>query len=252
MSIASCNKDNPNEPVNTTPAKYTIMFYGSGGGNVDCMLDGGIKDYVKAMGMGNKDVRFAVMWNMSKTDKSYSEYEKQQMIGEWGKCYRYELTDKTDLTKEGYKQYIYKNASEVPMYKQSTLTEYINWVKKNVPAENYIFVPTDHGGGFDLDHEMLTKAIDDARVTAITGINRMDAGGNYVMPKHGGYSVGISIYSKAKDETYQKHGANYTSSAFDAATQWSKWFDVNQISVMDGNNLNPCNDSSWELFWLED
>lgn len=31
--------------------------------------------------------------------------------------------------------------------------------QENVPAENYIFIPTDHGGGFDLDHETLTKAI---------------------------------------------------------------------------------------------
>lgn len=120
MSTISCNKDNSTDvPANTTPAKYTIMFYGSGGGNVDNMLEGGVKDYLKAMGIGNKDVRFAVQWNMSKTDGAYTDYKKQQMIGEWGKCYRYELTEKTDLTKEGYKQYIYKNASEVPMYKQS-------------------------------------------------------------------------------------------------------------------------------------
>ena len=102
VSFVSCNKDNSTDgPVNTTPAKYTIMFYGSGGGNVDGMLEFGIQNYLKAMGVGNKDVRFAVQWNMSKTGEHYSDYEKNQLIGEWGKCYRYELTDKTDLTKEG-------------------------------------------------------------------------------------------------------------------------------------------------------
>ena len=392
---------------------------------------------------------------MSKTGEHYSDYEKNQMFGEWGKCYRYELTDKTDFTKEGYKQYIYKNASEVPMYKQSTLVEFINWVKKNVPAENYIFIPTDHGGGFDLDHETLTKAIiyddnhnlkglscktvaaafketdthlkailwfgclmgqlevltevapicdyqfasshvsrtvmevvsdliegintypddfekaaklqkdklekiyiecfkdipdekdasilhqencdfscwrsnkiagindevkklagflvkyyktdekdnidmathqvylfekdgsyadlldipynlqknikgeaafkevgtllesltkaiNDARVTAIVGANRVDKGGVCILPEHKAFSIGISIYSKEKDEPYQKYGANYISSAFNAATQWSNWLDINQASVMDGINLNPCNDSIWELYWLVD
>lgn len=435
--------------------KYTIMFYGSGGGNVDGMLEFGIEEYLKAMNVGNKDVRFAVQWNMSKTGEAYSDYEKKQLVGEWGKCYRYELTDKTDLTKEGYKKYIYKNASEVPMYKQSTLVEYINWVKKNVPAENYIFVPTDHGGGFDLDHETLTKAIiyddnhnlkglscktvkaafqetnthlkaivwfgclmgqievltetapicdyqfasshvsrtimqvvsyliegintypddfekaaklhkeklediyvqcfqnipdekdasilhqencdfscwrsnkiaginaevkklasflvknyktdekdnidmathqvylfekdnayadlldipyalrknikgeaalkevdeliksltkaiDDARITAIVGANRTDAGGVCILPEHHAYSIGISMYSKELDKSYKDYGASYTSSAFNAATQWSRWIDVNQTSVMDGKNLNPCNDSIWELYWLVD
>lgn len=45
-------------------------------------------------------------------------------------------------------------ASEVPLYKTATLVEYINWVKQNVPAENYIFMPMNHGGGLDLSEEV--------------------------------------------------------------------------------------------------
>ena len=29
------------------------MFYGSGGGNVDGMLEGGVQQFLKAMGLGN-------------------------------------------------------------------------------------------------------------------------------------------------------------------------------------------------------
>lgn len=80
----------------------------------------------------------------------------------------------------------------------------------------------------------------------------MDAAGVCVLPEHHAFSIGISIYSKEKDKPYQKYGSNYTSSAFNTATQWSNWLDINQTSVMDGNNLNPCNDSVWELYWLVD
>ena len=99
----------------------------------------------------------------------------------------------------------------------------------------------------------LENAINDARVMAITGIIRTTADGVFVCPAWGdplAYSIGISIYSKTKDKAYQKYGNDYTSSAFDAATGWSKWFDANTVSVMDKNAPNPCNDSAWELYWM--
>ncbi len=55
--------------------------------------------------------------------------------------------------------------------------------------------------------ESLTKAINDARVTAIVGANRVDKGGVCILPEHKAFSIGISIYSKEKDEPYQKYGA---------------------------------------------
>ena len=98
----------------------------------------------------------------------------------------------------------------------------------------------------------LNDAIADARVYVIAGLQRKDAKGKLVVPEHQSYSVGVSLYSPVKDEPYQKYASVYKASAFDAATQWSKFLDVNQISVMGEDAMNPCNDSSWELFWLDD
>lgn len=80
--------------------------------------------------------------------------------GERGKTYRYVLSKDTDLTQSGYRnKYFYKNASEVELYKASTLTDVIKWSMQNALAENYILEIVNHGGGFDLDTEYLTRGI---------------------------------------------------------------------------------------------
>lgn len=393
--------------------------------------------------------------DISAYKKLYPKITQDNFSGEFGKTYRYELTKDVDTTLAGFRsKYFYKNASEVELYKQSTLVDYIKWAKRTAPAENYILMPMNHGGGFDLDQEgastrsiayddnhngtglssktiaaalketgnvkaiywygclmgqleVLTelapycdyqfasahvarinnlhilglinainaspdnfeaaiekqhKAIesvnsdflnveddDDPSVThnencdfgcwrsdkladintqvkalaallesnyataeadintatskvylfekdctyadlldfanqvaanltdtqlktqaqtiaadmkkayaaatvyRFNGVNRISADGYYVAPVNSEgeneFSLGISIY--AKDEsTYKKYVANYKASAFEAATGWSKWLDVNTTEV--DPEINPCNDSSWETFWLED
>ena len=99
----------------------------------------------------------------------------------------------------------------------------------------------------------MKKAYAAATVYRFNGVNLISADGYYVAPvnseEKNEFSLGISIY--AKDEsTYKKYVANYKASAFEAATGWSKWLDVNTTEV--DPEINPCNDSSWETFWLED
>lgn len=164
LSFASCsNNDDSVDGGGTTPpvqqkAKYTIMFYGCAGGNLDDWYEGAIPGILKALNVPSNQVRFAVMFNTSKDASEYGD-EVPDFIGDWATCYRYEITPQTDFSKAGYRaKYKYKNASEVPLYKTATLVEYINWVKQNVPAENYIFMPMNHGGGLDLSEEV-TRAI---------------------------------------------------------------------------------------------
>lgn len=155
MSVVSCNKDNTDDSK-TTPAKYTIMLYGCGGANVDIQLEGALEGAVEALGVENNQVRYTVMYSMSATDKDF----KSTFRGEKGKTYRYELSKDTDLTQAGYRsKYFYKNASEVELYKASTIVDYIKWAMETAPAENYIIEFVNHGGGFDLSTETLTKGI---------------------------------------------------------------------------------------------
>ena len=155
------NGSNPDQNESKEQVKYTIMFYGCAGGNLDTWLESTIPDIVKALDVSNNQVRFTVMFNMSKDATGYTKDGGQapDLIGDWATCYRYELTPQTDLTKEGYRtKYKYKNAADVPLYKTATLVEYINWVKQNAPAENYILMPMNHGGGTDISEEV-TRAI---------------------------------------------------------------------------------------------
>ena len=163
MLLTACSKsDDDNNGGGSAPqqkAKYTIMFYGCGGGDLDGWFWNGIDGVVKALNVPNNQVRFAVMFNTSKDASGYGKDVNTDFISDWATCYRFEVTPKTDFTKAGFRyKYKYKNASEVPLYKTATIVKYINWVKENCPAENYILMPMNHGGGLDLSEET-TRAI---------------------------------------------------------------------------------------------
>ena len=135
MSVVSCKKDNTEDPGNTPKAKYTIMLYGCGGGDIDMQLEDALEGLVKGLGTEKNQVRYTVMYSMSAANKDF----KDTYRGELGKTYRYELSKDTDLTQAGYRRkYFYKNASEVELYKASTLADFIQWSMKTAPAENYI------------------------------------------------------------------------------------------------------------------
>ena len=102
---------------------------------------------------------------MSKDDTKYKKinpnFDPNVFWGELGMTYRYEMCDETfkDFTEKNGQQLYrerlkYKPASEVKLYEKATLMEYIEWCKKTAPAENYILIPCNHGGGFDLDTEV--------------------------------------------------------------------------------------------------
>ena len=156
MGVVSCKKDNTEDPGNTPKAKYTIMLYGCGGGDIDMQLEDALEGLVKGLGTEKNQVRYTVMYSMSAANKDF----KDTYRGELGKTYRYELSKDTDLTQAGYRRkYFYKNASEVELYKASTLADFIQWSMKTAPAENYIIEFVNHGGGFDLETEVFTKGI---------------------------------------------------------------------------------------------
>jgi hypothetical protein len=104
----------------------------------------------------------------------------------------------------------------------------------------------------------LKKAIADANVYRINCVNIQSADKKLVTTKEGGFSLGISLYAgKVSDDwQYASSSANYKASAFDKAVGWSKWMDINEFRVSSDqehpNLTNPGNDTSWELFWLND
>lgn len=470
FAMTSCSNIDSNvasDSIVEPKAKYTIMFYGCGGGNVDAMLDYALDPLLKEVRNSNGQVRFMVMYSMSKDDTQYKSYAEEDgntdfFLGEYGMTYRYELCENTfsDSTEAYIKQLYrerlkYKPASEVKLYEKATLEEFIQWCKQTAPAENYILMLSDHGGGFDLDTEVtrgimyddnhdgvglsvksiaaalqetnthlkaiywygclmgqlevltetapycdyqftsthvarvnpdhpvslikglnaspndfeqaamvqgqeleksfhhyfeiaedengnlnpencdfgcwrsakiadinaqvkklaelltsnysteaqqkgidnasqsvyvyewqcphvdvldyadyialyimgddanaqaekiaddLSKAIQAANVYRINGTHRVYGDGELVTPVRGTFSLGISLYDKNQDKQYMRYSANFKDSAFDQATKWSTWLDMNNITVMPEkieDLKNPCNHSSMILYWLD-
>ncbi len=147
------------EKWNGRQAKYTLMFYGCGGTNVDMMLETALSYMYKELNIDKPQVRLTVMYSMSKDFSQFTKEEVNSFYGKPATTYRYELSPDITFNKESYQQLKYKDASEVQLYSAQTLADFITWSKQVAPAENYILIPTNHGGGFDIDHEGLTRAI---------------------------------------------------------------------------------------------
>ena len=189
MTMVSCSNDDDNDDDDDDnssavelykqywegkTAKYTIMFYGCGGGNVDMQLTNAIPFIRERLSVEANQVRFVVMYSMSKPGTEFRKDNQSPLYGEWGETYRYELTPYTTMgnyRENGY----YKPASEVKLYEVETIKEFINWAKKTAPAENYIMMPTNHGGGFDLDEEQMPE--NEAQTRAIGYDDNQDGRG---------------------------------------------------------------------------
>ena len=198
--LTSCSSNEDNRSSNASfvdpyqeywqdkTAKYTIMLYGCGGGNVDTQLTGAIPFIQQRLNVETNQVRFVVMYSMSKDDSMYRKEAKKEGqtytgpfdpdYGAWGETYRYELTPY--ITEENYRENgYYKQASEVKLYDVETIKEFINWAKETAPAENYILIPTNHGGGFDLDDEQMPEVMpeDSLKTRAIVYDDNQDGRG---------------------------------------------------------------------------
>ena len=85
LTSCSANDDNASKTTDSDPyverwqgktAKYTIMFYGCSGGNVDVQHTGAIPFIQQRLNVAANQVRFVVMYSMSKSDQMYREERK--------------------------------------------------------------------------------------------------------------------------------------------------------------------------------
>ena len=96
----------------------------------------------------------------------------------------------------------------------------------------------------------LEKAISDANVYRINGVNIINSKGETIAPKKGFFSLGISIYAY-NNVTWELYGENYKATDFDKATGWSTFLDQNTVEVMKGDT-NPANNSIRNLGYLDE
>ncbi len=137
VMAASCSKDND---ATTTPsidepeAEYTVMVYGSGGGDLDYYLDFNFHE-VEAFGY-LEDVQFTAMFKYS------SSWQEMDEIYEGTRLLTMEPNGEMSNTKVG--------DADMRIDDPQNLADFIIDAKRRLPAKKYILVINNHGSGFDI------------------------------------------------------------------------------------------------------
>ena len=126
----------PEEPKDEST--YTIMMYGCGGGNLDLPMVTNIREALLA---GSTDrVKFT---GQIKFSAAYQEYE------ETAGTQRFIVGD----TPENWYTPVEVLDTELALYDPKNLTDFINWSKEQCPADEYILLLWNHGGGWTPDDD---------------------------------------------------------------------------------------------------
>lgn len=117
---------------------YTIMMYGCGGKNLDERM---MQNLDEAFFNGATDrVNFTAQVNFS---------QEYQVMPEFKNTQRY-IVPKTPDT-EPNPVFVYDEL--LRLYEPENLTDFINWSKEQCPADEYILILWNHGGGWSPEHD---------------------------------------------------------------------------------------------------
>ena len=185
--FTACTSDNDDNPVNPTVdpeeelADATILWYGTGGGNVDAAILEDFHRFYKAKPESFDHVNVVAQYKTSLNPTVYNQIDYETVV-QWAdytsKLMSEEEMENVDLVKyfllchpkagESYrfvvdpKKTLRKQLLETEPYGETnaditnpdSLTNFINWAAKNYPAKRYILVMADHGGGYLPDDDL--------------------------------------------------------------------------------------------------
>jgi len=186
--VACSVNDDPvvpsDEPIDKTEdlADVTILFYGHGGGNLDGSIIENIRQFYKADESAHEKVKIVAQYKFSKglqllpealpndmeegfediefidgpDDGSTSSTDVEDLSGilyissfrpEPGSTFRLEIDPQSTLL-EQLKAEGYYGEPNCDITCPDSLTNFINWAAKKYPAKQYVFILSDHGGGY--------------------------------------------------------------------------------------------------------
>lgn len=157
----SSSEDDVQNPIPRDKAKYTVMLYGCGGGNLDEVLLNNLNQEVSFFqDEANKDckINMVAQFNMSDYDSNNKLLKYQSSPnspfrgtmrwfieeGRWNRTYNFEEVQ--------------------TLHNPKILTDFINWSKTYFPAEKYVLILSDHGDIFSIQDQPV-----DSEVTTING-----------------------------------------------------------------------------------
>lgn len=168
------NPDNkPENPTAETPT-YTIIYYGHGGGDLDISILENISHIMNANQDSYKKVRASVLYKMSSKESLTVLADKYQFTEEEfdveklaHKTLRFVVDSAKDFEEmlDQLPDDIVLDDADFDISSADKLSEYIRWAAQQCPADKYILVLSDHGGGYSpkddlpLDVPSLSKGL---------------------------------------------------------------------------------------------
>ena len=130
-------------------AEWTFMVYLDGDNDLEGVA---INDFLEMAAVGS-DASVNIVVQFDRIGGHDSRY------GDWDTCKRFYVTSGMTPTPAEQVQDI----GEANMGDPATLTDFINWVAANYPANNYAVVLWNHGGGWREQYDVLMKALEMAK-----------------------------------------------------------------------------------------
>ena len=144
-------------PVNHD-AEWTVMVYLDSDNNLESV---GINDINEMEIAGSTaDVNILVQVDripFSVLDANNQGYSDDASNGDWTTTRRYYITQDADPIQ--INSYLIKDLGEMNMGDPQTLEDFVNWGTTSYPAEKYLLVIWNHGGGFKSNSTNITKDI---------------------------------------------------------------------------------------------
>lgn len=192
LTLTSCfyeDENNTAEPVKPsvpTPelSDYTVIFYTTGGGNLDYSIQNDFVGLCKALGKDNKKVRILVQYK-------YSKELPNNISGKAGHLYRFELSSEllnetTDAEKRPLKltdDMLYgTQQAAAELYQPDSIASFIQYCKDTAPAQNYVFMMSDHGAGYQIVFDYDKSKVSNTRTRAMMSDDNLP--GDPIMTNH--------------------------------------------------------------------
>lgn len=148
---ACSDNDDKTNPVNPTkePVNYTIIFYGQGGEDLDKGIMENISQFFLADASSYQKVNIVGQYKFS-TPENLIELSMPEELAEiyGSKTFRFVCNSKVDDEESWRKEENIYGADNCDITNPDSLTNFINWAAKVCPAQHYILILSDHGGGY--------------------------------------------------------------------------------------------------------
>ena len=184
-SCVSVNDNPAPTPVQDNLADATIIWYGTGGRNVDGFILENFRQFYSAQAANFDRVNVVAQYKASLNPTVYNSVSYEEAV----KRAEDEVKNVSDEQLETYdwanyfylchpkagasyrfaidpKKPMYKQFNEMEPYGQpnadctnpDSLTSFINWAATHYPAKKYILIMADHGGGYMPHHDVAEAA----------------------------------------------------------------------------------------------